>query len=457
MRKKTTGAILIALALFAGAATARELSVTALGNSGEVYEILSGRYEELFPEGDEFPGDNHVLALAVTRGDARERYLLPGTGSPQKESAAALFYERSRGNLVVLWRGSGADEAELLNIVTFAGGSFSDAYEVADPALSSVAAPRVVVTHDVYDIQLSENEWESIERTVLHLLWVAHDKSGFDVRYSPLIFVEGVYSGWNQVVSLRDITALPEERPRASAEALYTTLGLTVSENGQRVVASFVNSLDGVLRVVEIGVLPQELTYMGQEVRDELNGLEASFANEELSSFADIIRAEVINVGRRHRLHPAFTDYVADQVGKEILVVGGEYSVSSYHELVEYLRTFTLRTAAPLVTASANGSLGSGTILEVDVGNLSLDATGPSPLINLRVLSSLPVPRIAGDPTALFASSDGRHVLLSWADGEGHLGYVENEADGWTEPRSLVLGDYLSAERAYEVLAGRVR
>jgi len=458
MSKKTTAALLTALALFASAATARELSFTALGNSGELYEILSGRYEELFPEGDEFPGENNVLALAVTRGDTRERYLLPGTGSPEEESAASLFYERSRGSLVVLWRGGGADEAQLLNVVTFAGGSFSEAYEVADPTLASVAAPHVVVTHDSYDIQLSENEWESIERTILHLLWVARDKSGIDVRYSPLIFVEGVYSGWNQVVSLRDVTAVPGERPRASAEALYATLSLAVSESGQRVVASFVNSLDGWLRVVEIGVLPLELAYMGQEVREGFSGLEASFANEDLSSFADIIRAEVVNVGRRHRLHPAFTDYVADQVGREILVVGGEYSVSSYHELVEYLRTFTLETTAPLVTASANHSQGAnGTILEVDVGNLSLDATGPAPLINLRVLSSLPVPRIAGAPTALFASSDGRRVVLSWEDDEGNLGYVENEADGWTQPRSLVLGDHLAAERAYEVLEGRVR
>ncbi len=460
MSRKTTVTILTILVFVAGAANARELASSALGNSGELYEIVSGRYEELFPEGDEFTGRNKVLALAVTRGDTREHHLLPGTGSREAESGTSLFYERARGSLVALWRSGRAGEDELLNVVTFADGSFSEAYEVADPTLAAIAPPRVVITHDRYDIQLSETEWESIERTILHLLWAARDEFGMDVRYSPLIFVEGVYSGWNQVVSLRDTTAGGEELLAASpSEALLATLDLAVSENGQRVVASFVNNLDEKLRVVEIGVLPLELSYLGEEVREGLSGLAASFATDDLSSFADNGRLEIVGVGRRHRMHPAFVDYVAEEVVQEILVVGGEYTPLSYDELVEHLRAFTLETAAPLVTAStrstraANGS----TILEVDVGNLPLEATGPPPLIDLRVLRSLAAPEIGDGRTALFASSDGRHVLVSWEDDGGILGYVETEADGWSEPRSLVLGGSLSAEHAYEVLERRVR
>jgi len=459
MSKKTTVAVLTLLTLLTGAATARELSSSALGNSGEVYEILSGRYEELFPGGEELPGNSKVLALAVTRGDTSERYLLPGTGSRQPESAASLFYERSRGSLVVLWRSGAADKAELLNVVTFADGSFSEAYEIADPTYASLAPPHMVVTHDRYDIQLSETQWESIERTILHLLWAARDGSGIDVRYSPLIFVEGIYSGWNQVVSLRDTTAGPEAPLAAASEALLSTLDLAASENGQRVVASFVSGLDNKLCVVDVGVLPLELSYLGEEVREGLSGLAASFASEDISSFADNGRLEIVSVGRRHRMHPAFVDYLAEEVVQEILVVGTDFTLSSYDDLVAHLRHFTLETAAPLVTSSANyARTASGSIiLEVDVGHLNLGATGPPPLINLRVLRALGAPVIGKGQTHLFASPDGRHVLVSWEDGNGRLSYVENEADGWSEPLSLVLGDRLSSERAYEVLERRVR
>lgn len=460
MSRKTTIGILTILALVTSTAAARELSSSVLGNSGELYEVLSGRYEELFPQGDEIPGQNEVLALEVTRGGTQERYLLPGTESLEGEGTASLFYERTRGSLVALWRGGGADKDELLNLVTFADGKFSDAYVIADPTLASLAPPRLVVTHDRYDIQISETEWESIERTILHLLWTVQDESGIDVRYSPLIFVEGVYSGWNQVVSLSDTTAnLDAVSTTPATESLCASLDLAVSDNGQRVVASFVNSRDGRLRVVEIGVLPLELVSMGDEIREVLNGLESSFATEDLSAFADNGRLNVVNVGRRHRLHPAFIDYLAEEVGREILVVGGKYSVSDYHDLVEHLRTFTLETAAPLVTASSSYPRGtnSSTILEVDVASLPLEATGPAPLINLRVLNSLEPPRTGVGEAQIFASSDGRDVLVSWQDGQGRLSYVENQAGGWSEPRSLVLGDRLSAQSAYEVLERRVR
>jgi len=460
MSRKTTVALLTVLVLAAPAAVAQELATSVLGNSGELYEVLSGPYEDLFPAGDELPGDHQVVALAVTRSGKHEQYLLPGTDSLRPEGSASLFYERDRGSLVILWRG-GADAAELLHVVTFADGAFSEAYEIADPTLASVVSPRVVVTRDRYDVELSEGDWESIHRTILHLLWATSDGSGVDVRYSPLIFVEGVYSGWNQVVSLRDVTVDPKATTAPAGEALLTTLDLHVSESGQGVVAGFANALDGKLRVVEINVLPLELGYLGEEIREGLSSLESSFATQDLSSFADHGRLEVVNTGRRHRMHPALVDYMAEEVAREILIVGSRYTVASFDELVEHLRTFTLETAAPLVSASPSyaRAAGGSVILEVDVAALNLAATGPAPLINLRVLRALEPPSIAPRPqgTRLFASSDGRHVLVSWEEGAGRLGYVENEAGGWSQPRSLVLGDPLSAESAYEVLERRVR
>lgn len=461
MSKKSTAWILALLFVGVAAAATAGAATIELGNAGELYEIVGGRYGDVFPEGDEHAAKNPVLALAVTRSDAqRELFLVPGTGSGKTESAASLFYDRARGSLVALWRSGAADAAVLLNVATFEDGGFSHFYEIEDPTLASAGPPRIALTRDRYEIQLSETEWESIERTIVHLLWAAHDGAGVDVRYSALIFVEGIYSGWNQVISLRDTTADPESPPAfATDEAFLKTLGLSVSEDGQRVVASFVNSLDAQLQVVDIGILPLELSYLGEEIREGLLGLAGSFASDDLSSYADNGRLEIDSLGRRHRMHPALVDYIAEEVVQEILVIGGQYTLASYSDLVEHLRAFTLETAAPLVTSStsyartASGSI----ILEVDVGNLNLGATGPPPLINLRVLRSLEAPVIGGGQTRLFASPDGRHVLVSWDDGEGRLSYVENEAGGWSEPRSLILGESLPAERAYDVLERRVR
>lgn len=451
--------LLVLVFAFCGVASfASELEIEAVGNGGELYELVAGRYGKLFPGEDEHPARNNVLALSVTWPDgASERLLVPGTGDREGEMEAELLYERAHGSLLVVWQGD-LGAGVLLELTTFSGGEWSRVHAI-DSSSPILGQPRLVVTRDHYDLRISETQWESIDRTALYVAWLAEDPRGVDVRITPLLFVEGFYSGWNQVFSLRDLTALPDfAGPGPSSQELLRSFDLVVMNDGQRIEVSFVNALDHQLTVVSVGVLPLELAMMSEELRDGLLGLESSFASQDVETFIDIARHEMVAVGRRLRFHPVFVDFLVTGLGEEIRTIAPAFSLATYGEMVDHLRDHTLRRTAPL-TRTGLSSAGAGDeseILEIDVSNL-LSPTGPPPILDLRVLFSQPAPATGAGSTRIYAAGDGGSVLVTWEEAEGRVHYLESRDGGWSETRSLATGEGLSSARAYEILERRIR
>jgi len=460
---KTRNLFFLSLYFLAAAAGAggdgSDLPTAALGNSGEVYELIGGAYGELFPESGEVPADHQVLALELRWPDqTMQRWLLPETEDAQAESLMVLLYDRSTDSLVAIWQREEPARGELLNLVTFADDAFSEVVTIEDPTLAAVGPSKIALIRDRYSIRLAEDQRETVERTLLHLAWMADDGSEIDVRYTPLIFIDGLWCGWNEVFSLADLLGDEGVDPDPElSDPLLSTLELDLTHGAQRILTTFVSPRSGELAVVDIGVLPLELAYLGDEVRDLLLAMADAFAGRDLQSFADTARLEIIGVGMRQRLNPALVDYVAHEVSNEILTVGEEYSVDQFVDLVNYLRDFTIDVTSPLITSTLNYTQGTDNsrVIEIDIGNL-LDK--PSQILDLKIRSARPAPATGEGPTTIYTSEDGKDTLIVWEDPEQRrLSYVESLEEGWSEPRSLWIDEKLTAERAHELLRLRVR
>ncbi len=459
---KTTNSFLLSLALLvaaAGAVGASDLPTAALGNAGEVYELIGGTYGELFPESDEVAAGHEVLALELSWPDQTTgRWLVPGTEDAPAETAATLLYDRATDALAAVWQSAEPSEGALLKLVTVEADAFSDVVTIEDPTRAAIGPSQIVLTRDRYSIRLGHNQRETVNRTILHVAWMAYGDSEIDVRYTPLVFIDGLYCGWNEVFSLRDLVVGEGVEPdQELAEQLLSTLELDLTHGAQRILATFVSPRSGELAVVDIGVLPLELAYLGDEVRDLLLSMADSFGGDDLQAFAEVARIEIIGVGRRQSLNPALVDYVAGELSDEILTVGAEYSVDEYGELVSYLRDYTIDVTSPLITSTLNYAQGTdhSRVIEIDIGNL-LDA--PTQILDLKIRSARPAPATGEGPTTIYTSEDGEDTLIAWEDpGGATLYYVESLEGGWSEPRSLVIDDKLTPERAHELLRRRVR
>ena len=454
-------ALLLGVLLGSLPASGAALSSAVLGNTGELYELVPGTYGELFGDGLEAAEDDPVLALDITHPDRRqERLLVPGTSGPRLESPAVLLHDRQTDNLLVLWQSDELGEGTLLRLTTLRGGQFFDVVEIEDPTLAELRRTQVVLTHDRYQVELENGDKELVSRTILHLAWTASEHGETDVRYTPLIFLNGGYIGWHEVFSLRDLlVGEPLDRPAGMHPDLENALRLETTRDNQRVLAAFANAQTGELSVLDIGVMPLELAMLSDLVREVLGGLEGDFDPRDLVGFAEGARLEIIGTGFRRKLHTELVDYIAVEVGKEIVAVGADLASRGYDVLTEHLRQFVVSLTTPLVTTDISfvPGVGDSQVVEIDVGGLFGEGAIPSQILDLHVVRSVPLPRTGEGMTTIYTSHNGQDLLVVWEDAQrGRYDYVEwlAGAEAWSERHRLRLDDPL---RAHQVLRLRVR
>ena len=429
-------------------------SSAVLGNGGELYELIGGRYSEIFPGQRGFPAPTPVLALTITWPDGFvEHRLVPETSDSTTDRAVALLYDRAFSTALVLWQSNAQNG--LLRIASFHEDAWTEITEIRDPDDAAIGEPRLLLAKEKFELQVSETTVRIVERQILHMAWLAQDATGAnDVRYSPIAFVDGHYAGYHDVFSLRDLTR-EKTGLDAPSPALLGSLDLVQGDSG-RIFATFASALDGELTVAEVNVLPLETLYLGEEVRTELLALESVFLNEGLTSFADAARVEITVVGSRFRSRSQTVfDFIGHEVERAALAVGGDFRASEFDGLVDLLRGVVIQTATPLVTTSVSSGDG---VPEIDLGNLLDQNLGPTPLVHVFARRSLAAPAAVGGvgPASVFASRDGRDVVIAWQV-DDQLRYVELTPSGWSAEMSLVVGDGLSVERALEVVEHRVR
>jgi len=448
--------LLVTLLLLLPSAGSAQLASKILGNDGVVFEVRTGAYGTLFPEvGADVAAP--VLALDVHGPNGSTRLLVPTTDDPAAEVLPRVFFDKRSGLLDLLWLTHTPAGASEIRGVRFDGNGWSDPDTLYHHDAGVV--PRVAITHGSYQVELPDGSASSADRVVLHLFWRdLGDDGAVTVFYSPVVFVQGVYIGWRDAVSLDDLAGAGTGSEASLPEALADVLTVQISDDHKAVNVVFGSARIGDLRSLQIGIPPLELSLLGAAVRDVI--LASPFAAGDLSFYAGGMGAMIIHTGLRMGLDPAIVEYVAAAVTAQIAASGGDEATLDPYALAGDMQAF-----ADALTASLFGTTlpapADGSAPELDVRGLVEDSASQATarMIELRAIADRGAPPTTlGADVQVLASDDGRDVLLRWLDAGGRgLWYVESIGGSWSEPRLLATGPELSLDEARELLLQRIR
>ena len=449
----------IALALAAlpvpGRAASRD---TALGVNGEVYQVKAGNYGDLFPGGRAVAPSVPVLAIDITSpGSATQRVLIPETLDPAPETSASLVYENDSQTVYALWA-SQVGTNSVLKLAGFDGTSWSTPIQVVGNPYASKIAPQLTITRETFQDIADDGTTATKHRTTLHLLWQEESVPGApDTFYTPVVFVEGVYTGINPVYSLSDF--LPDPPASAAATALQPTLlhapTIQAGRDQRTVIAAFASASKPQLATVEIDVLPEELSRLSEKARSHIIEIGRALYPNDLPTLAEKARSHIIEIGVA--FHPELVSSIADQVRDTILANGGD-GETTIEGLAEKARSHIIEIGAKL---SGRGLRDGGVskIVQADdpSGEDTITATGQAAyLLQFRTASTRPTPRVGPGAVKLFVSEDGSDVLVSWAQSDKVL-YSPSRDTGWVAPLTLTLSPTIDINKAYDILGQRVR
>jgi len=430
-----------------------------LGSDGTIYRLWSGTFAEIFGAANNtLPGDQPVLALdVVPPGQPLLRYLVPGTEGAATESSAALLFDRSSAAVHIVWsaRTVANQTTSRLNLRSLTPAGWSDLIELSGGSLTDKSALRLALTADDYATSVDGSETR-IPRRVLHLLW-SEEVAGIPRSYySPVVFANGRYLGWNPVVVLDELAADEAASAVAVPTALRAAPSLVTTTTG-KVSASFVHSQSNRLVTVDVQVLSGELGELADMARGhiiELAGIVGSGNRAELGSRA---RGQIIELARH--FHPSAAAYFGDRTSELLASADNSIDAATLAEMarghiVELGREF-------LSTGLANRCAGEEVLLEIpplDPLAPGADGANFSHFLAMRKVASWEMPAdlasTVGADARILVSPDGRRALLAWS-GEGHLFYRETEPTGlWSPLRDLDLGQ-ISLADAWDAISRR--
>ena len=444
---------------------------SALGASGEVYQVRSGNYGDLFPGGHAAAPATPVLAVDVTRsGSPLQRVLIPDTVDFASESSASLLYENDSQTVFVLWE-SYEGIHPILKLAGFDGTNWSPPITVVGNPFAPKTSPQFAITREVFqDVTVDGTGAPGTpvtkHRTSLHLLWQEEGAAAgsIDTFYTPVIFVDGVFTGNNPVYDLSAF--LPAGTAADIQPALLRAPTIQSGRDQRTVVVAFASQSTGQMATVEIDVLPEELSRLSEEARSHIIEIGAPLYPGKLPDLAAKARSHIIEIGVA--FHPELASTLADQVSTTIL--GG--SASGLPDLAEKARSHIIEIGAKL---SARGlrnlsedSLSQ--IVQVDdpgnrgiAGGASLSLAAPSVqtaaaayLIQVRVASHRPIPRVGPGNVVVFVSEAGEDALVSWAQADKMLYRLSTDGT-WSDPRELDFSPTVDINKAYDILAQRIR
>jgi len=433
---------------------------SALGASGEVYQVKSGRFGDLFPTGQGTPAGTPVLAIDVARpGGATQRVLIPDTLDTAAESSASLLYEDDSRTVYVVWE-SQEGIHPVLKLAGFDGNSWSTPISVVGNPFAPKTSPQFAITRESFEDVADDDSVIVKHRNTLHLIWQEEGAvtGALETFYTPVVFVDGIYAGANPVYSLSDF--LPDGAAGDVQPTLLRAPAIQTGQDQRTVVVAFTSLAKGRLATVEIDVLPEELSRLSEKARSHIIEIGRSLYPSNLPVLAEKARSHIIEIGVA--FHPELASTLADQVRATILA----NDASDLVQLAEKARSHIIEIGAKLSGRGLRNpkEQANTQIVQVDdpVDVSQLVAPTPKPttaaayLIQVRVASSRPLPRVGPGNVALFVSEAGEDVLVSWAQADKVL-YRLSTDSAWTEPRELRFTPSLDVDKAYDILSQRVR
>ncbi|HZF13958.1 MAG TPA: hypothetical protein VFE33_34630 [Thermoanaerobaculia bacterium] len=462
MRARTCLALTVACTLaLAGSALAADRQA-ALGDAGEIYLIHTGNYGDLFPDGTAAPAGNAVLALDVVRpGQTPQRLLVPGTDGTDVESSPFELYEPSSGALFLVWQSQINSISPVLYLTSYQGGAWSPAIRITGNPFALKSSPQFAITHDTYDILATDGTYNTVPRTILHLIWWEEAANGgSNVLYAPILLLDGTYVGTNQVFSLNSfITSPPLTTVAGAAAELFRAPQIQAGANAHSVLVGFADPNTQRLVTLEISTLPSELVSLCDKMRAHIIESGAKFLPANLTGLAANVHDWILGSGAR--LHPGVLSYLSDQARAHI-IESGIKTPSQLTPLAADSRAHIIESGATMVgdridnvTAKSDSSAFSPSIAEIPTTDTDGSA-GPAHLFQVNVDSIRPVPRTGSAPNAIYISQDGGDAIVSW-DMPGEVRYRESTNQGWGPINALTLSSTLDLNGAHAILNQRVR
>jgi hypothetical protein len=452
------GLLALGLAAVPGRAASRD---TALGAGGEVYQVKAGNYGDLFPGGRAVDAAVPVLAVDITKpGAAAQRVLIPDTLDPAAETSASLIYENDSQTVYALWA-SQVGLNPVLKLAGFDGTNWSTPIQVVGNPFAWKSSPQLAITRETFQDIADDGGTATKHRTTLHLLWQEEVISDApETFYTPVVFVEGVYTGINPIYNLSDY--LTDSSAGSAAAAPQQTMLLRAptiqaGRDQRTVIAAFTSPGKQQLATVEIDVLPEELSRLAEKARSHIIEIGRALYPNDLPSLAEKARSHIIEIGVA--FHPELVTSIADQVRDLILANGdAEGATATIEGLAEKARSHIIEIGAKLSGRGLrDGDLTK--IVQVDdpSGEDTTTPTGQAAyLLQLRLASNRPAPRVGPGTVRLFVSEDGSDVLVSWAQTDKVIYRLSKDA-GWTDTLTLTLSPTLDINKAYDILGQRVR
>jgi hypothetical protein len=426
---------------------------SAVGAGGTFYQVHAGRFGDLFGANPALPPERQVLALdIVVPGQPRTRWVVPGTEAADVEGSPALLWDDRVATLHIVWSRSvtgNQPHAQLL-LRSLTPTAWSELVDLSGGSLAEKSALRLLETADEYTTTVGEAV-VVIPRRILHLVWLEDDDAGTPhALYSPILFVDGRYVGWNPVVALDDLVTAETPSPVAPTDALRRAPVLAPGRDDDRVVVGFVHAALGRLATVEIQVLPGEVGELADRARGSIIELGQTMFPTQIPALAEGARGSIIELATT--FHPAVASLVADGAAAALLAADPALGLAG---VADEARGSIIELANGIQGGGlANDCSTEGALLEVPP-LVPQDGSDFSHFLQLRSPKAFGAPEIGAGAVIVLVSPDGTRALVGWTSG-ALLHYRETMPEGfWSEVRTLDL-DQVPSGDAFVALAGRI-
>lgn len=434
-------ALLLSFAgLLAGlpAAAVESAPASAVTAGGSFYKLRAGRFVDLFGANPALPAENPVLALdVVPAGQPLQRWVVPGTEGSELESAPALLFDEPSSTLHLVWN-SRVDAnvvSSRLWLRSLGPAGWGEALDLSAGTIADKRSLQLAVTADQYRTVVGGVETQ-VSRRVLHLVWVETTDLGATAYYTPIVFLDGQYIGWNPVVRLDDLVAAETPSPVPASAALRERPTLEVGRAGDRVTVGFVDARTQRVATVEVRLLPGELDQLAERARGHIIEYATNRFPQEIPGIAEDARGHIIEYATA--LHPAMASYVADGTRNFLLAADPAAGLDAF---ADGARATVLALGDQVIGGGlVNGCAGTGTLLELPPLVPREGADFPH-FFALRSVRFWGAPELPVEATApmLLVAPDGERAIVGWLAGN-QLAYRETLPEGfWSEVRALDL------------------
>lgn len=471
-RRIAAPSVVLALAIVLGPALSAvadppsaPVAASALGDAGNLYQLVAGTLDELFPEDQALAGDSPALALDVILPDgSMERTLVPGSEGPEVEGAPSVVFEDASQRLYAVWESKRTPTVSRLLLADFGANGWSDPIEISGDIAPLRDAPRVLMARDRFTLcDTTGSESCTRSRTVLHVVWREEGPEGAGFYYTPVILERGRYLGWNPVVALADLDPNPTESTPAGASNLLRTPELRNGQDVHSAILGYLSPSSERLITVEFRLLPGEIGFLADDFRGQIIDIGAR-SRDDIEILADRFRGQIIDIG--NRLNGGVVRALANRAHSSLLALHDADPGRPPTALADAFRGQIIDIGAELL-GGPGGVARAAELLQIRAPENGDSAESSLPrvshLLSVQVVSDLPTPPLHDVPARLFVSEDGEELVVGWTT-NGKVFYTESrqspsgpESGPWTAVQHMTLTERLGIPEAAAILEARVK